>query len=426
MAFCVKCGAQLADGAKFCVSCGEAVGGGQPQAARSATEKAGTVNKCLNCGAEIASFQTRCPHCGQEFKNARVSKAIQEFSGKISELDEQIARTATRHTSSEGETASPLKPLRMFFLPGIPDLSPAEKQKKSTIENFIVPNTREDIIEFILFSASKVESEISNSGKSLDKTGIANMWIKVWANKCEQVYTKAGVALAGDQQTLSVVDGIRRKSQQLVAAAKRRTYIKLGIVAAIIIAVVIVATGVMIKVPASTTISPDNVTITGAFDGYIQANEKGASLSANKDGTNVQMEIEFVSPKNITPYLEKYIADFKQDKGWQKDNCTQELYGYGSKIEIVFGDLKIEASDGFSSDTITSTISTLIKMEGDGSKKVVFPIKMDGIGASRKSKAKKVMESKSVQIVVSAQYHIENETLKAADKRPYWEYLTIK
>jgi hypothetical protein len=381
MAFCVKCGAQLAEGAKFCTGCGEATGVAGPANAKPAVEKVGDIRKCLNCGAEIGSFQTICPNCGQEYKNARVSNAIKEFTGKINELDEQISRTITDKAGKE-EKKSPLvtiivvsiftlgipliiylvlqsfKALPRLFFSSIPDLSPLEQQKKSIIENFIVPNTKEDIIEFILFSASKVEGEISHSGKSPDKTGITNMWIKVWANKCEQVYAKAGVALAGDLQTLAVVENIRKKPQQLVAAAKRNWFIKLAAAAAIIIAIGIAASGVLINVPLSATIPPENVTITGAFDGYIQAGEKGASLKANKDGTNIQMEIEFVSLKNFTPYLEKYIADFKNDKGWQKDNCTQELATYRSEIEIVLGDLKISTSNSLSSDMVNSTIST--------------------------------------------------------------------
>ncbi len=57
MAFCAKCGAQMAEGTTFCGSCGAAVGGAAPAAAPSAAST-GMSSNVAGCLAYILGFIT--------------------------------------------------------------------------------------------------------------------------------------------------------------------------------------------------------------------------------------------------------------------------------------------------------------------------------------------------------------------------------
>lgn len=60
---CVKCGAELAEGAKFCPECGEPV----PQ-----------ISKCPQCGVEVPAGAKFCPECGAKIGEARTAPARRE------------------------------------------------------------------------------------------------------------------------------------------------------------------------------------------------------------------------------------------------------------------------------------------------------------------------------------------------------------
>ena len=110
MAFCVKCGTQQTEDAKFCASCGTPAGGGAgPQNTRSS--KDGEVIKCPSCGAPTGAMDGACSECGYEFRNRSAGNTIKEF----------------------------------FELYNRANMS----EKADLIKTFPVPNTKEDILSFL-------------------------------------------------------------------------------------------------------------------------------------------------------------------------------------------------------------------------------------------------------------------------------------
>jgi hypothetical protein len=87
-----------------------------------------------------------------------------------------------------------------------PVLSPSEQKKKSYIENFVIPNSREDLLEFTLFATSKAEilTDLGNS-KDLSEVSFAHVWAKVWVDKCRKVDDRASIALTGDTDTMNQI-----------------------------------------------------------------------------------------------------------------------------------------------------------------------------------------------------------------------------
>jgi len=245
MVFCSNCGKEVADGVNFCPGCGKpAAGGSQASQPRSVT--VGQIKKCPSCGEGIETFQTRCSGCGFEFGTKESSKTITTFSNEIVSLDTQIAN----EKGNSNETASiagfvvlnfftfgipfVVRTLKRAFVPTVPPLLPTEQKKKSYIENFIVPNNREDILEFALFVSSRIENLLDGGSENQMKT---IMWAKTWADKCKQVQARCAVAMGDDVKTSQQVKDLLTQPQLLLKKYKKKAIIQSCIVAALVIGV---------------------------------------------------------------------------------------------------------------------------------------------------------------------------------------------
>lgn len=172
MPYCTNCGSQIPEGTKFCSNCGT------PNLSYSSDEdgtrkivKEGTLHKCPHCGDVVSSFTAICPSCGYEFREANVSSTVRSFTNMLS-------------NTSDSE------------------------QKISIIRNYPIPNTKEDIFEFMLLASSNI-SGISD--KAL---------LDAWQVKIEQAYKKAHLIIK-DQKDLDQIDQIHEQSLEQMKKEKR-------------------------------------------------------------------------------------------------------------------------------------------------------------------------------------------------------------
>ena len=121
MVFCSNCGEKLNDGAKFCHACGASTSGIPTQQKRE-QEYAGKIIKCPNCGEVLDSFVTVCPACGYELRGSSASSSVREFAMKL-------------------------------------DNAATDAKKVSIIRNYPVPNTKEDIFEFMILASTNIIGE---------------------------------------------------------------------------------------------------------------------------------------------------------------------------------------------------------------------------------------------------------------------------
>lgn len=183
MAFCINCGQELADGAKFCANCGISVGANQSE--KNGQRKSiyeGEVHKCPNCGEILESFITNCPSCGYELRGTQGSSITLEFANKL------MATTD-------------------------------EKQLVNLIRGFSIPNTREDVLEFFILASSNYDYYVDHQDVS-----------KAWLAKLEQCHQKAKILLINEPE-YSEIEKLyteihtklkkARKRQLLVGASKR-------------------------------------------------------------------------------------------------------------------------------------------------------------------------------------------------------------
>ena len=175
MAFCTKCGKQLAEGAKFCFECGAKVN--EPSSSRVEYRKIvydGQIHKCPNCGEVLSSFLANCPACGFEIRGVSNSVAVQEFAYKLAATE-------------------------------------LLQEKIVIIMNFPIPNTKEDIVEFLILASTNCENA---QGVDL---------IDAWMAKLSQCMQKA--------KMIVVDDGLRRiqdyYSEAMKKAKRHRRTLKL-------------------------------------------------------------------------------------------------------------------------------------------------------------------------------------------------------
>lgn len=191
--FCTKCGAKNNFEAKFCQSCGspiQIINNSQkveksfevPQNIKLSyserkQEYAGKLIKCPSCGEILDAFVFKCPLCGYELRGVCSNQALSELFAKLEAIDLQPDNNVQlkKHNNS-GE------------------ITEKEKQKISLIRNFPIPNTREDLYEFLIMAFSNIDMEhiegVNDSSQSESDKAIS----EAWRAKYEQAYHKAKIS----------------------------------------------------------------------------------------------------------------------------------------------------------------------------------------------------------------------------------------
>lgn len=147
MAFCQNCGNQLADDAKFCSNCGTSAGSTGTENVRK-QEYVGSVKKCPNCGAVVTSLSAVCTNCGHELNSSSTNKLMKEFQEGL--------------IAYEGE------------------------QERDFVAAFPIPNTREDLGNFLSLIASILLTDLKNGADSKRIASFTSKFEDI-ANKIEVV-----------------------------------------------------------------------------------------------------------------------------------------------------------------------------------------------------------------------------------------------
>ena len=198
MAFCTECGARLPDGAKFCANCGAAVAVSHAtneniydRPIQTSQEK---VLKCPSCHSPISRVDAVCPYCGAPISDREASASVQRFAQQLYEIEKE-----------ESEKKSSFDPFGMKAAMEQGYGSAAFNRKISLISSFPIPNTIEEITEFVILSANSIDvrrGKKSLGNKLLGSPGI-NGYTEIklattWINKLNQAYDKAKISFRSD------------------------------------------------------------------------------------------------------------------------------------------------------------------------------------------------------------------------------------
>jgi hypothetical protein len=170
--------------------------------AKSSQESAGNIIKCPQCKADIPSFTTKCEFCGHEFRNMGVSNSVTKFFEKL----EQLELTRSDDIKTGGFLSNNIFTKVLSGDALVSDR--IAKQKSELISTFPVPNTKEDIFEFLALAvprAKNIKSKASEmwSGKQNESEKTIAIAFK---NKCEQIIMKAKFTFKDNPDILSEVN----------------------------------------------------------------------------------------------------------------------------------------------------------------------------------------------------------------------------
>lgn len=212
MAFCRNCGEQLNAGVRFCHVCGKPVEDATASGyTKREQEYAGKIIKCPNCGESMTAFQVYCPTCGHEIRETHASSVVREFAAKLEAIDkepEPKLRSLLRKVSNQNE------------------LSEKEKRKVSLIKSFPIPNTREDLFEFLIMASANVDQE--HVELSVAQQAISD----AWKAKYEQAYQKAMLSFPNSSEFHSISGSYNEKKKK---HERSKFFAKVGIVAMMVV-----------------------------------------------------------------------------------------------------------------------------------------------------------------------------------------------
>ena len=212
MAFCSNCGQKLEEGARFCSGCGAPVGGSKNTQRQQVFE--GDIHKCPNCGEVIKAFTTVCPSCGHEFRNSDSSSAVKAFSKKLEQIE-----AGRKPVSAIGNI------VKSLGLGGQQDNT--DEQILNHIRTFNVPNTKEDVFEFMILASSNINytalsaENASDAGANSDEEfNRMKARSEAWVAKVEQVYQKARISFGSDAD-FQKIEGLYDRVTQALQKAKK-------------------------------------------------------------------------------------------------------------------------------------------------------------------------------------------------------------
>lgn len=210
MPCCVNCGKQISEDAKFCPECGVSLAAAQsPNRSHRTQSFAGEILKCPNCGEPLSAFEVTCHACGYELRNIAASVSVQQFADQVARMQAGRETEKTR-VPSKNE--------------GTPDLADAaSKRVANLINSYPIPNSKEDITEFLILAASNIELDYLTGNIPGGKTdwGSRNLISESWRAKFEQAYQKAEITFGKDPDFQRIQELHSKKEKEIRKAQKR-------------------------------------------------------------------------------------------------------------------------------------------------------------------------------------------------------------
>ena len=158
------------------------------------SDKFGDVKKCPACGAMVQSFQTKCSDCSHEFSNIGANVSI----GKLFEMLNACESDRKEQSTTVFGTMGSL------MAQGLGGDKVVEK-KKSIISGYPIPNTKDDILEFLSLAIPNAKQKGNWLTKNNPEYKSHNDLAPTWHSKCEQIIMKAKFSMKDDKKTLEEI-----------------------------------------------------------------------------------------------------------------------------------------------------------------------------------------------------------------------------
>jgi hypothetical protein len=153
------------------------------------SNKEGDVKKCPACGAAVKSFNSICSDCNHEFRNTDAVSSIMTLHKELQNGEEE-ERNKPRSWAEklDGELAI---------------AKAVANRQKSIISSFAVPNTKEDLLEFLSVASSEASKKLGFFIASAHPEAVLK---NAWLAKSEQIIIKSRMTFKDDRQTLEKIE----------------------------------------------------------------------------------------------------------------------------------------------------------------------------------------------------------------------------
>lgn len=187
MPYCSSCGAKLNREDRFCHECGKPVNNVvQNQNSGRNEEYVGKVFKCPSCGGIITESTIVCPECGFEITGRDAVSSVKDFEKQLMEIESKRKGGIFNVLTKSSDIV--------------------DNRKLNLIRNYPIPNTIDDIKEFIFLAIANIDvklskqsigSKFSNAMNSNDKNRQMQKQLSdAWVAKMQQAYQKAQVSFS--------------------------------------------------------------------------------------------------------------------------------------------------------------------------------------------------------------------------------------
>jgi len=167
------------------------------------SNKFGDVKKCPACGSMVQSFQTKCIDCGHEFSNIEANASIEKLFKMLDEAESQRDDKVTAGGVIGGLFKNSIGGGALSNALG--GGSKTDKRKREIISSFPVPNTKDDILEFLSLAFPKAKNKGNLFTKNNPEYIEHNEFVSVWKAKCEQIIMKAKFSMKDDKKALEEI-----------------------------------------------------------------------------------------------------------------------------------------------------------------------------------------------------------------------------
>ena len=168
-----------------------------PSSSAPKSDKFGDVKKCPACAAISQSFQTKCSDCGHEFSNIGANVSIGKLFEMLNACENDRKEDSNSITGAFGSLMA--KSL------GQNQGDKVTEKKKSIISGFPIPNTKDDILEFLSTAIPNAKQKGNFMTKQLPENKSHNDLAPTWFSKCEQIVMKAKFSMKEYKKVLEEI-----------------------------------------------------------------------------------------------------------------------------------------------------------------------------------------------------------------------------
>lgn len=233
MGFCGRCGSKLNDSDAFCPRCGSPTGvRSSAEVYEEASVEENSDYKCPQCGEPLPAFSLRCPICGFEPRGKKASSSISALSRQLDDIEAERPKYKRHKKRAEREEERTV-------------VGPYDQRKVTLIQSYPIPTTKEDLVEFVLLSASNVNPK--TFAETAQVTASERAISTAWYSKMCQAYEKSQLVLR-DDPSLSILTKKYEAVTKAVKKNEKKTNGRAVIVMLIVLGLIIAPMAVYLQI----------------------------------------------------------------------------------------------------------------------------------------------------------------------------------